>query len=109
MMFESSTVSPTTESVAYGDVVPMPRLPRLSRRMYSVSEPLMFLVEKVRAEVMDASFTSVSIEAMRAVEVADEVADESASSASAEKRIPVPMPLAAVEDARCFMCRTSAI
>ena len=66
--------APATESLPHGVVVERPRLPTLSRRMYSVSEPEMFLVEKVRTEVGVASVTSVRIAAMRAVEVAVEVA-----------------------------------
>ena len=82
--------------MANGEVVPIPKLPALSKRARSVREPLVFLVEKVRAEAIDASLTSVRIEAIREVEVAvvDAVTVERNSLL---KSNPAPIPFAAVE------------
>ena len=56
---------------------------------------------------MEASVTSVKSPAIRAVEVAVVVERPSGDANSAEKRSPAPMPLAAVDDARCERLRTS--
>ena len=43
------TTSPTTESFAYGEVVPMPRLPPEVRRTLSKSDPVCDFVENARS------------------------------------------------------------
>lgn len=45
------TVSPCTDRVVPGDVVPIPNLPCSSILTLSVKEPVMFLVKKERKEV----------------------------------------------------------
>ena len=45
------TVSPCTDRVVPGEVVPMPRRPCSSILTLSVKEPVMFLVKKERKEV----------------------------------------------------------
>ncbi len=63
-----------TERLAVGVVVPRPKLPVDVRRAHSVRPAAEFLVENESAEAGEDVETSVNIEAMRAVEVADEVA-----------------------------------
>ena len=94
----SDTVSPTTESLAYGEVVPIPRLPEESSLMNSVREPLVFLFENVRADSGVASETSVNTEAIREVEVAVDDA-VTVPRYSLENRSPAPIPAPGVEEA----------
>ena len=88
---------PSTDRVAQGEVVPIPRLPEESRRMNSVREPGVFLFEKVRADAGDEVETLVRSEAILAVVVAVVVAPAPEQSAREQKveelkRIPVPIP-----------------
>ena len=71
--------------------------------MYSVKEPEVFFVEKVKAEAGEVEDTLVKMDAIRAVEVADP------KSSSAEKRSPVPMPEAAEEKAMWVMLKMSTM
>ena len=60
----SETVSPTTESFAYGDVVPIPTFPVESIRSASNKEPEIFLIENERADAGVDTDVFVKIEAI---------------------------------------------
>ena len=74
------------ESREPGEVVPMPRLPVLSSRSLSVSEPVVFLVSKARYEAGEVVETLERAESILAVEV------ELPPVSSALNRIAEPMP-----------------
>ena len=91
------------ESCAQGEVVPIPKYPFSLRRIHSVREPVVFLVENARTLVGDEVETPVSMEEMRAVDVAVVVAVPQLAreqKVEALKRMPVPMPEAEEEVAK---------
>ena len=65
------TVSPCTDKVVPGEVVPIPNLPWSSILTLSVKEPVMFLVKKERKEVGEVVETDESTPLICAEEVAN--------------------------------------
>lgn len=101
-----------TDSVAKGEVVPMPRNPAEVRRMPSLSPEEDFLIKKARSAVGEVVETLVNTEAILAVEVAVVVALEQFASEQklvSLNRRPVPIPAAEVEVAKCVSEKTSEI
>lgn len=101
-----------TERFAVGVEVPRPRLPVDVSRTHSVRPAAEFLVENESAEAGEDVEISVNIDAIRAVEVADDVAFAQFASVQyvwSLNNMPVPMPLDTVPVAVCVRENTSVI